>query len=337
MIDSINIKWTMTTKFMKRLKSPGTLARLGKNIYRGDYFYLKHPYGYTNIQVKFDLDTRDVSMEMSVPKLLQGHNVFGSNNVEELALAAIGIVYGQLGLEYTDDEQDIIQNARICMGRIDITCSFRLKSQPVVQDALVFIFQHVQAEGLSWSGYGSDGVETIYNGQRSTRVSDKFYNKYVELEKNKIPNGLPERERILKYAEGLLRFEVTLRAKELKRLGLDYADQWSQERVKNILMTRIAKFKLHGALTEQLEQPIIEGLSKTQRVFYALRQQGVDLAKVPSYAPLIRARNAIIADHGHDIFLPLGVGSELSLDTLLTAKNAYFCAPKGLVMRGAIF
>lgn len=339
MIDSIKFTWHMTTKVMKRLRSPNTLAYLGLKIYHEKRFYLKHPFGYCNIPVVFDFDARvmTIARDMSIAKLLQGHNVFGSNDVQGLALNAIAEVYEQLGLEFTDAELDRIQKGRIRLGRIDITCSFRLNSQPEVQDALELILQHLQVEGAKWSGLGRDSVETVYVRQDGKRVAEKFYNKRIELMHNKIPVDLPERERIRKHAEGLLRYEMTLRARELKRLNLEYADQWSPEVVKNILMGRIAKFKFNGVIKEHISQPAIDGLKGAERVFYEVREQGTDLSKVPSYAPLIRARNAILTKHGLDIFLPRGVGADLPLNEILTAKNAYFWAPKALRTRGAIF
>jgi hypothetical protein len=80
---------------LDRLQDDNTLERKGVKLY-GNGFYLIRPFKYDNPKVSFNLEKRELCIETSIPKLLQGHNVFGSNRVEYLCLAVLDLIYQRL-------------------------------------------------------------------------------------------------------------------------------------------------------------------------------------------------------------------------------------------------
>lgn len=336
MNDTVKFYSYMTDRMFKRLKCAPALKKRGITLY-DNKFFLPHPFGAKNPAVYFDFNKRQLHMETSLPKLLQGHNVFGSNRLEYLCLEAIALIYQFLGLRFTTEERRQIKEQRIRLGRIDATCSFRLASPEQVAEVLEAIWLQIRTGSSSWSAYGSTAFETVYKQQHSTRVTDKFYYKGRELRIRKLSKKVTERKRILKYALRLLRYEATWRARQLKALGLEYADQWTPELVRDMLRERLAQFKFQGMIRDHLETEQIDGLKDSCQMFYSLWSEGADLRPYRNYRTLRRARERILEEHQVDIYRPYMVGSNIPLNSLLDPERAFFTAPKSLTRRGAIF
>lgn len=327
----------MTDSVFDRLVDDKALESRGIKVY-GNRFYLQHPFGYKNPAVCFDLEKREFWTETSIPKLLQGHNVFGSNRLQYLCLEVARLIYNHLGLRFTRRERRQIEGRRIRLGRADTTCSFRMASPEEVPITIEACWEHLRAEGLDWSAYGNDDFESVYKQQHSTRITEKFYAKYAELmvKRHGIPDCVAQRPLVLEYAKYLVRFEVTWRAPELRRLGLEHADQWTPQIVRQIIMERLDRLNLQGAIRERLAPKHLDNLNKGDRVFYDLWAQGSNLRPNRHYSPLKRTRQNLLK-HGVDIFRRPATGNDIALNELLTEENAYFVGPKGLTRRGAIF
>jgi len=335
MIDTAKVYIHITDKMYERLHDSEELEAKGIKIY-GNKCFLKHPHGMRNPAVNIQMANRLFCIESSLPKLLQGHNVFGTNRLHFMCLAVTKLIYQHLGLEFTPSERASVKKRRFRLGRLDITCSFRLASQNEVAAALEAVYEQLRAEGWGWAAYGVDDFESVNKQPASARIIDKFYNKYVELQTHEIPVGVAGRERVLELAQRLLRFEVVLRGKELKRLGLDYADKWSPALVQQFMMQRLGKLNLQGTIKRSVAAAELDGLNRCTNMFHGLWSQGSNLRPFRRYAPLLRARQ-ILLKHGVDIFRRAGSGCEIALDELLTQDNAYFRAPKSMTRRGLIF
>ncbi len=337
MFDTAKFYSHMTNLVYERLLDKSTLNKIGTKLY-GDTFYLKHPFGLDNPQVFIDWEERTLCLEASLPKLFQGHNVFGTNRLEFLCLATIELIYKQLGLTFTSHERRAVREHRFRLGRLDTTCSFLLDSSHQVAEALEAIMQQLRAEGRDWSAYGTHEIETVYNQQNSTRVADKFYNKHVELLRKKLHVGVAERDWILSFVRKLLRFEVTWRGRELKELELEYADLWSPQLLKQLMQQRLEKFNFQGVIKDELYINFRSDAPKASpNLFYDLWTQGARLGSHFRNRTLDRARDHLLKHRKIDIYRPAKTGCDIPLKKILTADNAYFTAPKYLTRRGAIF
>jgi hypothetical protein len=213
-----------------------------------------------------------------------------------------------------------------------------MESSEHVTEALESCAEQLRAEGRSWANEGRDDFESIYHQKHSKRVAEKFYNKYAELQvkRHKIPDGVAERDLVMQYAGTLLRFEVTWRAPELRGLKVEYANQWTDEIVREKLMKRVALLNLQGVIKQYMAPERLGGLNTGAEVFYDLWMQGCNLRRNRHYPPLSRARELLL-EHGVDIFRRPEACSDIALNELLTEENAYFVGPKALTGRGAIF
>jgi II/X family phage/plasmid replication protein len=303
--------------------------------------YVSHPFRKENIKISITRDRQNLMLCESLPKMLQGHNVFGSNDLHGLCLATTALIYVALEIPFSADEQGQIDQYSggkgFVLNRVDPAGSFRAKSQVMVSEGLNEIAEHFKALGRAWSAYGyNDVTETVYAQQRSRRVTAKFYNKYRELLVNQISIDVPLRDRLINFARQVVRFEMTYRQQELKRLGLSHSKDWNRDVVINLLMDRIEGFGFSADLKKRLDMEVVNGLNPACKFFYRLWHDGADLRSGRSYLPLARARR-VLQQHGVDIFRAPKTSTKIAISELLSAENACFGSPKVLLEGGAIF
>ena len=343
MFDTVKPYYYMTDLVFNRLQDEQALSRHGTKIY-GNCFYLVHPFGLKNPAVYFNLEKRSFHLEASLPKLLQGYNVGGCNRLEYMCLHVAKLIYQQLGLCFTSGECREIRRHRIRLGRVDGTIYWLLESALMIPEILEAIWEQLRAEGLNWSVFGKIDFETVYSQQHSTRVTDKFYNKHAELLINKIHDRVAEREWIVEFARSVIRYEVTWRGKELKRLKingismeLNYADSWNLKILKYWLSKRLGKFNCQGVIKDRMAVKKLDNLNSSCKMYYELWQQGADLVRHRDNRPLANARDHLLEHHQVDIFRSSGMGCDIPLNELLTIENARFSVPKYLIRKDAAF
>ena len=336
MIDTAKFYFYMTQPVRRRLNELREAQQYSVRLY-GNTFYLPHPFRLHNPAVQFNIATRELCIETSLPKLFQGHNVGGINRVEFLCLHAIELIYEQLGLYFSARERQLIQHHGIRLGRLDTTCCFSMPSPRATADALECVLQQLRTEGFGWSAYGESRLQTVYSQQNSTRVSDKFYDKGSEFVSRKVRTNMVAFSHVWEYARTQLRFEVTWRAKELKALDLEYADQWTPLRVRQMVFSRLRQFKFRNETTVEIEPKALDGLNSSCRTHYDLWSRGADLRAHRYNRTVERARTYLLQQHHVDIYRPCASPNTMPLRELLAEENAYFVAPKRLTRRGAIF
>ena len=307
----------------------------------GNQLQLKHPFSGKRWTIKISWYKNELLFESeSLAKIVQGHNIYGTNNLHWLCMEIVRKVYEILGIEFSRHERQQMDNQNRGLGfrliRVDVACSWRLQSKDVLASCIKEIYSQTRFSGGKWSAYGRDGeIETVYNAQRSSRISDKFYNKARELLKHKIPATVADKDWMLANAISMLRFEATLRGKELKRLELDYSKDWTRTEVMAMIAKRLAKFKFTGMIKPILEPDEIAGLTSVQKTYYTLWRGGAKFYTTKDYPPLKNARNQLL-DFGVDIFRSTKRGSLVSVADLLSTEKAIFAYPKSWVKKGVI-
>ncbi len=154
---------------------------------------------------------------------------------------------------------------------------------------------------------------------------------------NKIHPAVKARNLLMKYAESIVRYEVTFRGAELKSLGLEFADQWNTKVVREIIEGRINRLKLTQQFqsSDGFSRPV--NLNDSSNMFLGLWLKGADLHVYKNCKTLQRARIALIDKCGVDVFKTTDARESLDLSEVLSPENAIFNAPKKLVRQGAIF
>lgn len=205
-------------------------------------------------------------------KWLQGHNLFGTDDLLGLVGATMDRLVPLLGLTPTFIDRKHWQLGAYRLSRIDCTQMFDVGSHA---NALAWIRQAEQSASLSHRGRGQIAKgSTLYFGKHSRRWSLKFYAKGPEFMKH-TPPALKELPALRAYADRALRCEVVLRSMELKARGLDTAANWSENDPQAVTMGILGG--LHMDDVTALTPERIDKLRPAIRAVYQLWKEGHDI------------------------------------------------------------
>lgn len=270
----------------------------------------------STVQVKTD-DIGLLLIDGNPSKFLQGHNIFGTNDLIGLCYEFFSHICKALGIQPSSNDLEAWRTGNYDLKRIDVTESFHLPSQKDVAAWLRAAAPMIRGKHQAASAYSG---ETIYIGQKSRRIALKIYNKWLELKKHPLPLNLPFRDELVKYSETLLRVEVRLLSMELKHRGLNKGAAWKDTvTAEKIHRERIETIKMSEKM--RLTADEIEDLPPRLLAVYKLWQQGEDLRTVYPKTTFYRYRSDLVK-HGIDISTPQPKKAEvIPLIRFLTAEQ----------------
>ncbi len=227
-------------------------------------------------------------------KWLQGHNVFGLSHPIKLVYHVMRRLVPLLSLTPTLDDRRAWVYGDYDLLRVDATRMYDLGSNAEVVRFLSGAAVVAKGRYQKASAYGSD---TVYIGQKSSRVTVKFYNKYEEMltRGHVLPDTLPTEDcsRLLEFVEGQLRYELTLRSKELAERGLRFASAWSSDTGDRLLDERLGKIELNDAL--RLAEDVVQQLPPKLVPIYDAWRAGRDLKQLYAKNTFYRYRRQLLA------------------------------------------
>lgn len=194
---------------------------------------LFHPYEsvpthFTGMAMKVFFDSSYapyVQIKASPAKLLQGHNVFGTDDIEQGALEMIGFLY-----EAYPVLSRMLDWSQAWVSHIDVTYSARVKDQNTAHKVLDFLFN--VSNGQTRLSKKKFDTSVYWGGQTSRLVNHKCYLKHEEflkqfeeqkqlaLKNDKAAQRVVDvmsDQRLINWTVGLLRFESRLKKRWLER------------------------------------------------------------------------------------------------------------------------
>ena len=234
-----------TAKVKLRVKHPplAELAQNNANVKQDGYkFIIKCPQTGACVQMFSKENCQALFLEFSVPKFLTGQNVVGHLHVHAGCLAAIKKAFKLLGFTPSQEERKAITNGLYTLTRIDLAVHVDCGSAEYAQALMMALREFVVSNAADVSFYG---FETAYIGQGSKRRTLKWYLKGTELKKKgrAIPVHVHGCEYLTEVADRLVRFELTLRGKELTRLALTSPSAWDEQVAQKQLAPWLWKMK----------------------------------------------------------------------------------------------
>ncbi len=226
-------------------------------------------------------------------KWVQGHNTFGSSHPIKLVYYLMRRLVPLLRLTPTLDDRRAWLYGDYDLLRVDVTRMYDLGSNAEVVRFLSGAAVVAKGRYQKASAYGSD---TVYIGQKSSRVTVKFYNKLQEMTTrgHLLPDTLSseDRAKLLEFVEGQLRYELTLRSKELAERGLRSASAWSSSTADRLLDERLEKIELNDAL--RLAEDVIDQLPPKLVPIYDAWRAGRDLKQLYAKNTFYRYRRQLL-------------------------------------------
>jgi len=304
-------------------KFPCKHDTVGIKHFRQNYRSCRIKVGGTTIEVKSLEQGRFIAISGNPVKSLQGHNIFGSNDLRGLCRDLFLLAMKELGINVKRSDQAAIDAGQYSLSRVDLALNFRLPSEEIVSKAIREIEWHWRENDLNVSNYGR---ETVYLNQHSKVASTKIYDKRKEVLAHPLPENLLGKEscnRLRRYTGKLLRVEFVLRSTALRKLNMNIGAKWTTQKAKSLIQDNI-KSLIIARDVQILHLPEEYKTWKPElRQIYRLWLQGNDLDVLFEKKTLQRRRKALL-EIGIDIRIPPAADrvSTVSISSLLAVENA---------------
>lgn len=251
----------------------------------------------SKIQIKSHTENQ-IYISGNPTKFLQGHNLFGTNDLVGLMGKFFDelLKHENLGLCPDPFQYAAIKDGHYELTRVDVNETWHLNSQKDVQ---AWIRAVGETAYLKHRGAGQFSGDTAYFGKNSRRWALKCYSKGLEIlaKGHKLPPELATPE-MLEYAQKALRIEGVTRQLELKRRQLHVASNWDIDTAEELLLEYISKLEMSDVY--MLKDDVLDSLPPRLRLTYQAWLNGDDLKTVLPRPTFYRYRKQIL-EYGVDI------------------------------------
>lgn len=243
----------------------------------------------SNLNIK-SIDNTQILLDGNPAKWLQGHNMFGSDDLIGLVQAVMLKLTPLLNLTPTEYDLNAWAEGLYMLKRVDCTAMWDLPRRADIRAWL----RAAEMQSKSRHGRPVTTGGTLYFGKNSRRWSVKFYSKGDEIDArgHKLPHEIEHRDNLIDWADNKLRGELTLRSIQLKEKQLSVAQQWRNTTPIEQLMSYIEGLNM----SEQFSiTPVdLEGLPARLIAVYTLWKDGVDLRAMYPKASFYRYRSEFL-------------------------------------------
>jgi II/X family phage/plasmid replication protein len=244
-------------------------------------------------------------------KFLQGHNVFGTNDLKYLVAKMIDklCMMDKLELKPTDVEYENIKQGIYHLSRVDVNEHFAF---PSAQVARAWLRAAGNSANMKFRGAGLFKEGTLYF--EGKRYIPKIYFKYDEInskdKSHRLPDELLQIPELIEYAEKSLRFEIKILSTQLKDWMLHLGCNWDADTATMLINDQFIS-KLQLSANMPIENEVIESLPKNLRLTYTAWVNGEDLRQVLSRPTFYRYRTKLM-EYGIDISIVKDIEKEQS-------------------------
>lgn len=228
-------------------------------------------------------------------KFLQGHNVFGHDDLIPMLKAVLQLVSSTLDLGDIRFSSSLIALGDV--SRIDFTKSIQFNSR---DEARAYI-REISLRAKTRSGRPTAKGWTCTFQKSSRRWSIVVYSKGDELFAHKLPEDLPHRDVVECEADKLARVELRLKTLELKSLEARKVGQLTAEKLHELYSDYIGRIEMTEQVTLLSEELL--NLKRCYRDTYMMWREGVDVKSAMSHDTFYRHRRELL-NYGVDISVP---------------------------------
>lgn len=231
-------------------------------------------------------------------KWLQGHNLFGTNDLKRLIWVFFNklLEIPELKLKPSLEQLHAIKAGKLTVSRIDVNETWFLKDR---NEVLAWLRAAGQKMRLKHRGAGQFKGDTLYFGKSSRRWFIKCYSKGDEIngKKSNFPDAL-RTPQMLEYADRALRLELTLKSNQLREWHLHDVSHWGEDTGKMLLLKLIEGLEMSDNM--RLTDDKLSELKPAVKMAYFTWLTGQDLKQILPRPTFYRYR-AQLKELGIDI------------------------------------
>lgn len=230
-------------------------------------------------------------------KFLQGHNVFGSDDLRSLVYDVFDYICKSQGIKPTEFERARIRAGDYALSRVDVNYSFEFPSREDVRS----VIRSLEYRSKTRHGRPNMSKNTLYWGKNSRRWSFKAYSKGDEIEAGKghsLPSDLYETP-IKEWADNKFRLELVLRKLELKKLNLHTGKNWNINTVHTTYKSYLQRLEMSEQI--RLKDHVTENLNPRLKSTYIHWLNGEDCFSILPKSTFYRHRAILLDSYGVDI------------------------------------
>jgi len=279
----------------------------------------------SNFMVK-SLTPQTIQVSGNPAKWLQGHNLFGINDLKRLMWLFFLSLHESLaeeGLNPTIEQLELIERGEYTVSRVDINETWFLKNRA---DVLAWIRAASEKMSMPYRGRGVFKGDTLYWGKGSKYYYLKCYSKGDEInsKKSNFPKELRTPE-MLDYANRALRLELVLCSKALREWGINMPCLWSDDTAKMLLLNHVRGLEMSNNF--RLSNEITQGLSSGLRLAYIAWLNGEDLRSILPKNTFYRYRRQL---KGYDVDIALVRDIDKPADNVIPLIRVLEAEPVGI-------
>ncbi len=237
-------------------------------------------------------------------KFLQGHNVWGTDDLHGLLTEVLIRVLSVLGFEVSPYfVARAVWNSRL--SRVDLTQMFDLGSLDRVQ---TYIRAVAANANLQHRGRGIFSGDTLYWGKGSQRWALKMYAKGSELKahKPKCADSPVYLEAVTAFAGKALRVELVLRGKELVESNRCMIYAWDDLTIESVYNSYLSRLQFSENTVVHFANDRLKNLKPRLIVAYDQWRSGYDLRAIYKRPTFYRYRKELLEELNVDISIPSG-------------------------------
>ncbi|MDD2325430.1 MAG: phage/plasmid replication protein, II/X family [Alphaproteobacteria bacterium] len=263
---------------------------------------------------------RYVQISGNPSKFFQGHNLFGSNDVLALSQALIYRVLKECCLSPDEQERGFIDGGLFKITRVDITESWAMASRAQVKSVIRALSLYAEATRRGRGELIKDG--TVYWGRKSRYWTLKGYCKgdEIQVKNHTISPEHPFFPQLTQHADNLLRMELCLRGKQLKKLGLSYVANWREGMPEKLYKDYLEKLTIPDRAA--IPEDKFEGIPNRLMRAYSHWLNGDDVRRHYAKTTVYRHRRDLL-DYGVDIFVMRGSETDETNKSMLLLKPLF--------------
>lgn len=240
----------------------------------------------------------------NLAKFIQGHNVFGSRDLNTLLLLSFRKLFEIHNEHLNGWSAPELAEARIKRGQYKVKMIDINQLYEVGNDQSVEAWLHAaHMRAVSRHGKATRDKGTVYLGKESRRWAIKFYNKWREMmlakgASHRLPDYL-QNIGLEDFIQGKLRAELRLFGKELKdRFSITHGYHLTPAKIDELFNTYLGKIDMTTQATLIDEQLL--AMPRAVQSTYQHWRQGVDLRNLLPHNTFYRHRK-ILLEYGIDI------------------------------------